>query len=62
MVSGNGKSPASHETRGNNHCRFNGEIIIPKTLEDNYIRLLFHGMRQPKSVQPEFGDVAGVLF
>ena len=56
------KAPLAMKPEANNHCRFNAEIIIPKTLEDNYIRLLFHGMRQPKSVQPEVGDVSRVLF
>jgi hypothetical protein len=29
MVSGNGKSPAAHETEAKNHRGFNGKIIIP---------------------------------
>ena len=56
------KAPLAMKPEANNHCRFNVEIIIPKTLDDNYIRLLFHGRGKAKSVQPEVGDVAGVLF
>ena len=56
------KAPLSMKTEAKIHRRFNGEIIIPKTLDDNYIRLLFHGRGKAKSVQPEVGDVAGVLF
>jgi len=146
MVSGNGKSPAAHETEAKKSPSFNGEIIIPgspwgsqaqpgatnrlvgpphptlsprpavgegkgrvvratlrrqifekpvvtlspdspagcgegwgetlrkrrplaaletkksKTLEDNYYPPSFSWQGKPKSVQPEVGDVAGVLF
>ena len=55
-------APLPMKTEVKSHRRFNGEIIIPKTLDDNYIRLLFHGRGKAKSVQPEVGDVAGVLF